>query len=166
MLKFYYGKDYDKIQIPGYFDNNYMDEWFYEDLTKRIVKEIDNSEVVGPHLIQSPVLGAISPKDLSGGAKGLILMAFDPDLRDVKRWHGAQFGDNCWRMMMEIAANRDYDIRVQLTDFIHPPKGEFIAPVMSENDGTLMHNYDEYYEHYFSYDMQTINLWDQNHPRD
>ncbi len=37
----------------------------------------DNSEVISACLIQSPVLGAIPVKDISGGVKTLILMAFD-----------------------------------------------------------------------------------------
>lgn len=43
----------------------------------RNIKDDHKSDVVGPHLIESPVLGPISPKELSGGVKTLILMAFD-----------------------------------------------------------------------------------------
>lgn len=41
-----------------------------------MIRDIDKSDVIGVHLIESPVLGPISPKDLSGGVKTLMLMAF------------------------------------------------------------------------------------------
>ena len=42
-----------------------------------MIENVDKSEVVSPHLIESPVLGPISVKEISGGVKTLILMAFD-----------------------------------------------------------------------------------------
>ena len=33
-------------------------------MAKRMIKDVDKSEVVGPHLIQSPVFGPISPREL------------------------------------------------------------------------------------------------------
>jgi hypothetical protein len=62
---------------PTYFDNTYEDNWITAPLSVEMIKDVDKSEVVGPHLIQSPVLGPISTKELSGGVKTLILMAFD-----------------------------------------------------------------------------------------
>ena len=39
-----------------------------------MIRDVDRSEVIGSNLIQSPVLGAISPVQLSGGVKTLILI--------------------------------------------------------------------------------------------
>ena len=42
-----------------YFDNVFQDKWITSDLGKAIIKDIDKSEVVSAHVIESPVLGAI-----------------------------------------------------------------------------------------------------------
>ena len=48
---------------PTYFDNQYEDEWITDPLTVAMIKDIDRSDVIGAHLIQSPVLGPISTKE-------------------------------------------------------------------------------------------------------
>lgn len=40
-----------------YFRNVYRDEWLEDDFAKRVIRVVDKSEVVGPHLIESRVLG-------------------------------------------------------------------------------------------------------------
>ena len=68
MLKIYLGNMEKAIyHPPTYFDNQYEDEW---------IKEVDKSDVINSSLIQSPVLGTISAKELSGSVKTLMLMAF------------------------------------------------------------------------------------------
>lgn len=57
-----------------------------------MIKDIDKSDVVGVHLIQSPVLGPISVNEISGGVKTLILMAFD---KTGKIFNTSACGDNC-----------------------------------------------------------------------
>ena len=61
---------------PTYFDNQYEDEWITKELSIRMIKEVDKSDVINSSLIQSPVLGTISAKELSGSVKTLMLMAF------------------------------------------------------------------------------------------
>ena len=76
MLKIVFGEVENSIyHPPTYFDNQYEDEWITNPLSVAMIKDIDKSEVIGPHLIESPVLGPISIKELSGGVKSLILMA-------------------------------------------------------------------------------------------
>ena len=50
---------------PTYFDNRYEDEWITAPLSVAMIKDIDKSDVIGAHLIESPVLGPISPKEIS-----------------------------------------------------------------------------------------------------
>jgi hypothetical protein len=69
-----------------------------------MIKDVDKSEVVGPHLIQSPVLGPISPRELSGGVKTLLLLAFD---NSGKIFNATACGDNCAKWILEIAQNKD-----------------------------------------------------------
>ena len=76
MLNIYLGEMKEAIyHPPTYFDNMYEDEWITDLLSVKMIKDVDKSEVIGPHLIESPVLGPISPKELSGGVKTLMLMA-------------------------------------------------------------------------------------------
>ncbi len=73
MLKIYLGNMEKAIyHPPTYFDN----EWITKELSIRMIKEVDKSDVINSSLIQSPVLGTISAKELSGSVKTLMLMAF------------------------------------------------------------------------------------------
>ena len=62
---------------PVYFDNSYEDSWLVNPLGREMIEDVDRSHVISAHLIESPVLGPISPKALSGGVKTLLLLAFD-----------------------------------------------------------------------------------------
>jgi hypothetical protein len=78
VLKIIYGNVEKAIYNTSvYFKNTYKDDWITDDFSTQMIKDVDNSIVIGPHLIQSPVLGAISPKELSGGVKALILIYKD-----------------------------------------------------------------------------------------
>lgn len=76
---------------PRYFDNVWEDEWLEDPLVKQMIKDVDNSEVISPHLIESPVLGPIGPKDISGGVKVLILLLKDTSFI----YNISNCGDNC-----------------------------------------------------------------------
>lgn len=92
MLNIYLG-DMDNaiFHPPTFFDNTYEDEWITNPLSKKKILDVDKSTVIGTHLIESPVLGPISPLQLSGGVKTLILMAFDEN----NNVFNATCGDNC-----------------------------------------------------------------------
>lgn len=61
MLKIYLGNMEKAIyHPPTYFDNQYEDEWITKELSIRMIKEVDKSDVINSSLIQSPVLGTIS----------------------------------------------------------------------------------------------------------
>lgn len=80
MLKIYLGNMEKAIyHPPTYFDNQYEDEWITKELSIRMIKEVDKSDVINSSLIQSPVLGTISVKELSGSVKTLMLK--DKDMR-------------------------------------------------------------------------------------
>ena len=67
MLNVYLGEMEQAIYYPpAYFDNQYEDAWITDPLSIEMIKDVDQSEVIGPHLIESPVLGPISVKEISG----------------------------------------------------------------------------------------------------
>lgn len=69
-----------------------------------MIKDIDKSEVISAHLVQSPVLGAIPVKDISGGVKTLILMAFD---KSGKIFNASACGDNCAKWIAKLGRKKD-----------------------------------------------------------
>ena len=68
MLSIFYGDMPEAIYNPVmYFKNTYIDEWITDALSVQMIKDVDKSVVLGPRIIDSPVLGGISPRELSGG---------------------------------------------------------------------------------------------------
>lgn len=125
---------------PTYFDNRYEDEWITTPLTVKMIRDIDKSEVLGPHLIQSPVLGSIPVKEISGGVKTLILMAYD---ETGKIFNASACGDNCARWIVEIAKSKELTINLHhVMDF--SSVGAFDALLLNTN--RQIHNYGEYLE--------------------
>lgn len=57
MLSIYLGEFDEAIyHPPTYFDNRYEDEWITNPLSVDMIKDIDKSEVISDHLIDSPIL--------------------------------------------------------------------------------------------------------------
>ena len=124
---------------PTYFDNTYEDNWITAPLSVEMIKDVDKSEVVGPHLIQSPVLGPISTKELSGGVKTLILMAFD---ETGKVFNASACGNNCAKWILKIAESKDLTINLRhVMDF---GDGDFNARIL--NNGIVVNSMKEYVE--------------------
>ena len=94
---------------PTYFDNVYMDEWIVDDFSKEMIADIDKSAVIGSRVIDSPYLGSISTKELSGGVKTLMLMMFDDS---GKIFNASACGDNCAKWILEISKRKDLTINL------------------------------------------------------
>jgi hypothetical protein len=136
MLKiwFYGGIDY-MNDAPAYFDNVYEDEWIEDDFVKEMIQDVDHSTVVSAHIIESPVLGAITPRELSGGVKVLILMLKD----DSFVYNMSNCGNNCAKWILKIAEKKDLTVYLQ---HIMRFEGEFEIKIM--NTGKIVHNRAEY----------------------
>lgn len=138
MLNIYLGKMEEAIYYPpAYFDNRYEEEWITDPLSKEMIKDVDQSIVVGPRLIDSPVLGAISVKELSGGVKTLILLVFD---ESNQIFNASACGDNCAKWILKISQKKDLTINLRhLMDF---GEKEFEAKIL--NTGDVVHNMSEF----------------------
>ncbi len=131
----YKGKNY--IFDPNtYFDNAYEDEWLTDPLSKEIVRNIDRSELVGPNLVQSPVLGAIPPSRLSGGVKTLILIGNDPE----HIFNASACGENCAPWLLKLGAMKD--ITVRLGYLMHLGNDPFEVDIV--NTGKVVRNQTEF----------------------
>lgn len=133
MLSIYLG-DMDNaiFHPPTFFDNTYEDEWITNPLSKKMILDVDKSTVIGTHLIESPVLGPISPLQLSGGVKTLILMAFDEN----NNVFNATCGDNCAKWILEISNHKD--LTINLRHIMNFGKKTFEAKIL--NTGQIVHN--------------------------
>ncbi len=136
MLKIFFGNKEQAIYNTSvYFKNTYIDEWITDSFSAEMIKDVDKSVVVGPHLIESPVLGAITPKELSGGVKTLILIYKDRE----HLFNASNCGDNCAKWLLKMSENEDRTINLRhLMDF---GSGRFEIEVL--NNGKIVHDMTE-----------------------
>ncbi len=138
MLSIYLGQMEEAIYYPpAYFNNTYDDEWITDPLTVEMIKDVDKSEVIGPHLIESPVLGPISVKEISGGVKTLILMAFDDSGRV---FNASACGNNCAKWILEIGKRKD--LTINLRHIMNFGKEPFEIKIL--NNGEMVHDLDRF----------------------
>ena len=138
MLSIYLGQMEEAIYYPpAYFNNTYDDEWITDSLTVEMIKDVDKSEVIGPHLIESPVLGPISVKEISGGVKTLILMDFDDSGRI---FNASACGNNCAKWILEIGKRKD--LTINLRHIMNFGKGPFEIKIL--NNGEMVHDLDRF----------------------
>lgn len=133
MLRIMYGDmDGSIYNTAVYFKNAYQDAWFEDEFARRMIKSVDGSVVVGPHLIESRVLGPISPLELSGGVKTLLLIWNLPDLV----FNASTCGNNCAYWILRMGSKRDVTINLRhMMDF---GKGRFTIEIL--NTGDVVHS--------------------------
>lgn len=115
MLKVIFGDVEEAIYNTSvYFDNTYDEEWITSDFSKKVIMDIDKSEVVSDEYIKSPVLGPITPTKLSGGTKTLILINNNPDMI----FNASTCGDNCAKWILQLGREKDITINLRhIMDF-------------------------------------------------
>lgn len=140
----YNGKNY--IYDPDtYFNNQANRKWLMEDLSKRMIRDIDKSEVVSENLIQSSRLGPIPPQWLSGGVKTLILIDHD----DGHVFNASACGPNCAKWLLEIGKRKDVLIRLgYIMDF-----GEGPFEITIENTGSVVNSMPDLIDEIIDYDL-------------
>ena len=109
---FYYACSYAKVDCSGFMN---------------VTAKIDL------HLIESPVLGPISPKELSGGVKTVLLMLFD---ETGKIFNASACGDNCAKGILKIAESKD--LTINLRHIMEFGDDEFEMKIL--NTGEVVHN--------------------------
>lgn len=110
MLTIIYGDAEKSIYNTNvYFKNTYEPEWFESELARKIVKDVDDSDVVSGECINSPVLGQIPPERLSGGVKTLLLILNEPE----RIFNASTCGDNCAKWILEIGKRQDITINLR-----------------------------------------------------
>lgn len=136
MLNIYFGEMPEAIyDTSTYFRHAYKNKWITDPLSVEMIKDVDNSEVIGDNLIQSPVLGPISPAQLSGGVKTLILIHKDSG----NVFNASKCGDNCakWLLKMSEKTKKVINLR-HIMDF-----GDRDFKVRVVNNGKIATNMKE-----------------------
>jgi len=136
MLNVYFGEMPEAIyDTSTYFRHAYQDKWITDPMTVEIIRDVDGSEVLGSNLIQSPVLGPISPQQLSGGVKTLILIYKDSG----RVFNASKCGNNCAKWLLKMAEKKKKVINLRhIMDF---GDGEFKIKVL--NSGKIATNMKE-----------------------
>ena len=120
-----------------YFKNRYEDSWLIDEFAKTVIKDIERSEVLDAHTIQSPVLGQIPPDKLSGGVKALILMKNEPG----KIFNASNCGDNCAKWILKLGEEKNFTIALyHIMDF---GKKEFNIRILNDRK-LVVHNMKEF----------------------
>lgn len=134
MLTIIYGDVENSIYNTNvYFKNTYEPEWIESELAKKMIKDVDDSDVLSGECINSPVLGQIPPKRLSGGVKTLLLMLNEPD----KIFNASTCGDNCAKWILEIGKQQDLTINLRhMMSFEHGTEFE----IRIANGGEIVHS--------------------------
>ena len=125
----------DRYNTAAYFKYDYEDSWIVDPFVKEMIQDVDQSTVLDSGVIDSPVLGKISPIGLSGGVKTLILVKFDKD----KVFNVSTCGDNCAKWLLRIAESEDRTVNLlHLMDF---GKESFAVRVL--NTDQIVHSMEE-----------------------
>ena len=141
MLNIFYGPMPEAIYDTAvYFKNTYSDHWIAAPLAVEMIRDVDRSKVIGSQIIESPVLGMITPLQLSGGVKTLLLIANDKANKHV--FNASTCGDNCAKWLLRIAEKRKVVVNLRhLMDF---GDGSFKIRVL--NNGKIVKNMGELVE--------------------
>ena len=134
MLKIFFGDNLGANYIFNpdvFFNNTYEDEWITSETSRKMIKDIDGSEVKASCMIDSPFLGSIPPERLSKGVKTLILMR--NDLEHI--FNASVCGNNCAQWILKLAEQKDITIRLgYIMDFGKQPFDIYIV-----NTGKIVH---------------------------
>lgn len=120
-----------------YFDHTYLDHWFDDDMTKKIIKAIDKGDVQGANCILTKALGPITPTQLAGGTKTLLLIRH----KSENIYNASTCGDNCSKWLLKIAKDADKDITINLRHMMHFELKHFEIKIL--NTGNVVHNMEE-----------------------
>lgn len=123
--------------VSEYFNSVYTKKWLNNDLAKQIIKDIDRTDHIQDEFLMSPVLGGISPRDLSSGCKALLLLLNRPSVIVS----GERMGDNCVVWLLEIGRMQDITITLH-----HCMKFPEKFQIWSVNSEKIIEDQQEYLE--------------------
>lgn len=134
MLSIYFGcMDNELRTADGWFNNQLPEEYYTTDFSKRVVKKIDNSEILSNNTVDSPVLGIIPITGVSSGSKGVIVLMYTDMVVNL-----VSLGDNCIPSLLEILDHKD--LVVSSLRFVDFYKFGYTGEIKVLNDNTVVNN--------------------------
>ena len=128
------------FRMSATFDWSFENHWLRDDLAKEAIKDIDKSEVIGGRVIDSPAFGClISPMELSGGVKTVILTIFRPN----NEYNGSGCGDNCNKWFLEAAKRHNTYLA-----YGHIPRYPEPFEIKIINSGVVVNTHNELVDEY------------------
>lgn len=128
MLSIFYGEMQNAIYNTSiYFKNAFRNEWLEDPIVIQMIKDVDDSEVLGNGAIKSPVLGVIAPNTLSGGVKTLILIYKQPE----RVFNASNCGNNCAKWLLKLGDMMD--ITINLRHLMNFGNGEYQIKVLNND---------------------------------
>ena len=101
------------VDNRDYFAWKKKPEWFKDDFSARILKDIDKSEIIFEEALKDRFGHGISTMQISTGCKSLLSLKHS----NGERFNGSMMGDNCAKYLLEIA--KEKDIKIYLEHFMH-----------------------------------------------
>lgn len=127
------------IDIDTHFRTAWEPEWIDNDFAKAMIKDIDNSIVVAPRIIDSPYLGYVDPTYISGGVKCVLCMLFG----NIHKWlyDITVCGENCAKWIQRAGTQRDVTVALayMMTFDDNEP-----FPIHIVNDKSYVHSQKEF----------------------
>lgn len=112
MIKVYFGHRKDTIyNIDVYFDNIYEKEWFDDEFVQSMLLDVDHSKCTGCACIVNQIFGQITPEEISGGVKALIVLYKTDTVVDL-----VNCGENCQSWISKIASMKDIEVDMSGVD--------------------------------------------------
>ena len=109
MLRIHFGSLPKEIyNTEVYYENQYDKEWVMDEFARRVIRDIDASEVLSPDVISNDIFGSFASTELSAGVKTLLLIK---NMQN-KIFNISNCGDNCAKYLLELA--KDQNIKVTL----------------------------------------------------
>ena len=143
MLSLYFG-ELDESKRTVYFDYYYRVSWLEDEFARRVIREVDDSELIGERVIKSPVLGVIPPERLSGGVKALFTLKNEDIIMSLD-----SLGENCYTFLKEIADSKD--ILLDTTNYVSLFRLGGFEKIRIHNDDSIVYNCDELFDKYLMY---------------
>jgi len=107
MLRIFIGSKEEEIyNTEVYFGNQYDEKWIEDEFARRVIADIDSSEVIGTDAIHNEIFGVFRASDLSAGVKTLLLIKNQPK----KIFNISNCGDNCAKYILELAEDKDITV--------------------------------------------------------
>lgn len=146
MLSVYIGKKPNEIgHAGGWFDHQLDLNVINQEFSKRVIRDIDKSEVINENTVKSSKLGIIPITKISSGAKAVIVMKYTNEVVD-----SAYFGDNCIKYVVEIA--REKELVISMLRFINVFEYGYRGQIKILNNGSYVDNAMDLFNAYLEFE--------------